>query len=87
MSSANRLILWVDLAMVKPFISGQVRIYMARGSISRLKIKGDRGQPCLVPFVMLNGLDSAPDVNTRAEVLEYRARIADNILPVKQKFI
>lgn len=39
----------------------------AKGSITRSKISGDRGQPCLVPLEILNGLDKIPLAKTFAE--------------------
>lgn len=54
-------------------------IFSARVSIINLKIRGDRGHPCLVPLEMLNGLDSMEEQYTWAEGREQRAIIAEKI--------
>lgn len=38
----------------------------ARGSITRVNIRGDRGHSCLVSLGMVNGSDSRPEVHTLA---------------------
>lgn len=42
----------------------------ARGSITRLKIKGDKGHPYLVPFVVWNGVERRLEVYILAEGVE-----------------
>lgn len=86
MSSANRFMLCDLPCMEKPKIFGCVLILSARGSISRLKIEGERGQPCLVPFDMLKVSDSKLDVKTCAQGEEYNARIADSMGPANPYF-
>lgn len=49
-----------------PVILGWDLIVSARGSISRLNIEGEKGQPCLVPLQMENALDRTFDVYTCA---------------------
>lgn len=58
----------------------------AKGSIIRTNIMGDKGQPCLVPFVILNNWDRTPDVKTLVAGLEYRAPIASLMKPVNLNF-
>lgn len=47
---------------------------------------GDRGHPCLVPFVMGNGLENIPSVYTNAEGEEYKAIMAFCNRPQVQTF-
>lgn len=75
-SSANRLMVSMLEPNWKPGIKGCVLIASARGSIIRLKMVGERGHPCLVPFEMLKGVDRKPAEYTCADGHEYRARIA-----------
>lgn len=62
MSSANRFMSWGLPCREKPVMLGWVLILSASGSISRLKIEGDRGHPCLVPLDMVKVVDSMLDV-------------------------
>lgn len=48
------------------------------GSVIRLKISGDSGQPCLVSFVKVKGLDSRLEVYTWAEGDKYNANMAQS---------
>lgn len=80
MLSANSVILysWSLICMLE--IKFEEWIFWANGSINIIKMIGDRGHPCLVPFVMANGLEKTPSERTRAVGLEYKARMANNIL-------
>lgn len=53
----------------------------ARGSIIRLNIVGERGQPCRLPLEILNVFDRNPEVCTCADGQEYRASIVARIGP------
>lgn len=64
-------------------ISGQVTTYWDNGSIDRLNSKGDRGQPCRVPFCNIKGVERNPGVYTRALGLVYKADI--NVLKGPKK--
>lgn len=59
----------------------------ASGSITRLKIDGERGQPWRVPLVIGKCLERRPDVRTLADGLEYRAIIADRIGPLNPNLV
>lgn len=61
-------------------------MYSARGSIKRANINGDRGHPCLVPFVIENVREKKPEVKTLAEGLEYNEETAEKIGPEKPNF-
>lgn len=65
-----------------PFMSGCDCIFSAKGSIERANIKGDNGQPCLVPLVIWKLLENMPSVNTIADGLVYNANIAELMVPV-----
>lgn len=65
----------------KPVICGCDLIGIARGSINKLKIRGDRGYPCLVPLEIEKGEASIPDKYTLADGLAYRAMMAESIFP------
>lgn len=80
-SSANRLILWMETQNVKLVMARWERIFSASGSIVKLKIVGDSGHSCQVLLEIANDLDSGPDALTFAEGVEYKARIADKIVP------
>ena len=54
-------------------MSACLRIAMASGSIARTKSNGERGQPCLVPRLSLNGVDTSPLVKFSACGLEYKS--------------
>lgn len=56
-------------------------ILVAKGSIIRAKIMGDKGHSWWVPFLMWKALDLSPDTETEAEGLEYNDIKADNIQP------
>lgn len=56
-SSANKLILWVLTWVVMPEMCGLEQIHSAKGSITKEKMKSDKGQPCLVPFEILMALE------------------------------
>lgn len=45
----------------------------------KLKIRGDRGHPCLMPLEMTKGEDNMEEQYTRAEEQEYNAIIAKKI--------
>lgn len=68
---------------VKPVMSGDCLIVSARGSIARAKMRGESGQPCLVPFDIGNCLEKNPEEKTVAEGQVYKERIASYIGPVK----
>lgn len=61
-SSVNRLILCSCVVKGVTEIGVFALICSARGSISRLKNRGDKGQPCLVLFVIWNGVERMSDV-------------------------
>lgn len=61
-SSANRLLLCSLDPIQKPNRLALDLMCSAKGSIKRLKMSGDRGHPCLVPFDIWNGLESISDV-------------------------
>lgn len=73
-SSTKRLIWWDLPGREKPEISGCVIIFSVRGSISRLNIKGDKGQPCLVPLEIWKGWDNIFKLYTCAHGNKYKAR-------------
>ena len=56
-----------------PVMSACLRIAMASGSIARTKSNGERGQPCLIPRLSLNGVDTSPLVKFSACGLEYKS--------------
>lgn len=85
-SSANRLILYVLWPISKPVILGFCLMCSTRGSMSRLKISGDNGHPCLVPLIMANGWDIISAENTWAEGVVYSASKAFNICPLNSNF-
>lgn len=62
-------------------------MWHARCSIIRLKIRGNNGQPWRIPFVMGNGVDRTPEVNTCTMGVVYKAMIAENIGPPKPKAV
>lgn len=64
-----------------PLTSGLFLIDSARGSIIKVKIRGEKGHPCLVPLEIWKVSD-ALDVKILAEGLEYCAEIADNENPL-----
>lgn len=72
---------------MNPVICGDVLIASTNGSIIKLKMDGDKGQPCLVPFEIRKGWESMLEVNTIAEDVEYTAKPADSIGPVKTNFL
>lgn len=82
-SSANRLILWCVAPTWKPVIEGSDLTCSASGSMTKLNMSGDSGQPCRVPLEIENGLESISDVYTCAEGEEYKANMADRICPRK----
>lgn len=51
-----------------------------------LKMVGDRGHPCLVPFVIENGLESSPEVNIWDDEVEHSTDIAFRVDPLNQNF-
>lgn len=59
---------------------------VARGSITRENINGERGQPCLVPFEVAKGSEVISDRHTFAEGCEYRASTAVLMLPANPNF-
>lgn len=75
-SSAKRLILCSVPAIKRPVMSGWDLILFASGSMRSVKIIGDGGHPCLVPFIIGIGLEVIPEVSMVAEGVEYRDRIA-----------
>lgn len=56
-----------------PWMSGWDLMAKARGSKLRIKSKGDRGQPCLVPLLRGKVCDRWEDSCTWEEGFEYRA--------------
>lgn len=60
---------------------------VAKGSMDILKMSGDNGQLCRVPFDMRNGCDIAPVVETIAKGHECRDKIANNIHPLRPNLI
>lgn len=72
-SSANRTHLWVVGPQSTPLISGWERIAIARGSITIANIRGESGQPCLVPLAILIGSTWYPCRFTVASGEEYSA--------------
>lgn len=78
--SAKRVILWFCYATCIPGIDVVLCYVWAKGSIIKVKISGDRGHPCL-PFKVAKGSDRIPLVNTWTEGLEYKANMAESILP------
>lgn len=85
-SSANKLILCLCGSMLIPVILLLDLICSAKGSITKLKIKGEKGHHCLVPFVIWNGVERWLDVYTRAESLVYRASMALEIRPSNSNY-
>lgn len=67
--------------MVIPLIRWFVPIDSAEGSITMAKIRGDKGQFCLMSLVMEKGSDNMPLASTLADGVVYSALIADNIFP------
>lgn len=86
-SSANRLILWSCVLMGNLDIWVFILICSAKGSISRLKIRGDRGHPCLVSLVIWKGEERILGVYTRTDGVVYRAMIALRIWPLKPNLV
>lgn len=84
MSSANKPNLCTSWPMVIPLISGEERIYSAKGSIGRENISGDKGQPCLVPLVKEKFLDSIPVEKMFAVGWVYNAIMAECMNPWSQ---
>ncbi|KAG9461411.1 hypothetical protein GDO78_016946 [Eleutherodactylus coqui] len=66
-SSANKLILCCLSPAGIPLMFAFNLIASARGSIIRVKSKGDNGHPCRVPFVILKGFEKVPSTRTPAE--------------------
>lgn len=54
--------------------------------VNKKKIKGERGHPCLVPLVIVDGVESAPEVNTWADGWVYRTIMAEYVGPLKAYF-
>lgn len=65
--STNRFSLWWVWAISIPEICVFWRIDSAKGFITMAKSSGDSGHPCLVPLVMLKGLDNMLLARTLAE--------------------
>lgn len=63
---SNKLMMWGLALNRKPVISGSERMFSARGSISKLNIIGESGQPCLVPLEIKNVFDNMFSVYTWA---------------------
>ena len=65
----------VILNVIEPIAIGKIvkefLIKCARGSMDKVKSKGDRVSPCLVPRLMSNNSDIPPPTHTRAEGLAY----------------
>lgn len=87
MSSANKPNLCTSWPMVIPLISGEERIYSAKGSIARENISGDKGQPCLVPLVKEKFLDSIPVEKMFAVGWVYNAIMAECMNPWKPNLV
>lgn len=50
-----------------PWIATFDLIFSAKAFMTRAKINGDRGHPCLVPFVIWKFLENMPSVKTYAD--------------------
>lgn len=86
-SSANNPILWYLPATEMPFIVGELLMAAAKGYITNVNIKGVRGQPCLVPFVILMALESTEEVKTCADRFVFNAKMAERMKPAKPNFV
>lgn len=69
-SSAKRLILCSSPATEIPVMLGWDLMLSANGSIRCVKMIGDRGHPCFVPFVICIGLEVMPELRTMANGVE-----------------
>lgn len=69
-----------------PDIRGCALIASASSSITREKISGESGHLCLVPLVMLKGVEVMPEVCTLTEGEEYSSKIALAKVPCKPNF-
>ena len=85
MSSANRATLNFSCPMGRPCRRGDEERRRERGSVARLKSRGDRGQPCLVPLCRRKGEDCIPAAVTVAEGAEYILRMKELNGPFKPK--
>lgn len=67
------------LCSVSPIVisktEGAERIVCVSGSISIVKISGESGHPCLVPFVIIKRSDTIPKVQTHTLGEEYTLNI------------
>lgn len=85
MSSANSATLMSSRPIGRPCNRGEEERRRERGSIARLKSKGESGQPCLVPLCSRKGGDWMLAAVTVAEGAEYILCMKELKEPVRPK--
>ncbi|XP_044135694.1 uncharacterized protein LOC122927676 isoform X4 [Bufo gargarizans] len=60
----------ITISVRRPFILELDLIFARKGSKQSTKRRGDNEHPCLVPLVMLNGLERIPLTLTQAEGID-----------------